>query len=271
MQADIVLTNKAPLNAQEINAAQNLKYIGVLATGTNAVDLDAARARNIITTNINDYGTPSVVQHTFALILALTTQLNSYAEATLDGRWSRSNNFCLLDFPVRELQGLNLGIIGFGVLGRAVAAVGSAFGMNTLAATLPGRQSGADDIPRLALDEFLTTADIVSIHCPLTDDTHHLISAGELKLMKSDALLINCARGSIIDEHALADALINGDIGGAALDVLSEEPPPPDHVLFDRQIPNLIVTPHCAWGARDSRQRLVNQAGEHLQAWLDSM
>ncbi|RLA47135.1 MAG: glycerate dehydrogenase [Gammaproteobacteria bacterium] len=268
--ADIVLTNKAPIREQEINAAPQLRYIGVLATGTNAVDLEAAEARGITITNITDYGTPSVAQHTFALILALTTQLKNYSDSALDGRWSKSDYFCLLDFPVRELSGLTLGIIGYGVLGRAVAAVGSAFGMEITAASLPGRSPATGEVTRLPLKQFLQQADIVSIHCPLASNTRNLISTRELELMKKDALLINCARGSIVDEQALALALKSNSIGGAGLDVLNEEPPPPDHVLLDPGIKNLIVTPHCAWGAKESRQRLVNQAAQHLQKYLVS-
>lgn len=176
-QADIVLTNKALVRAPEIDAAPHLKYIGILATGTNAVDLDAAQRRNIATTNITDYGTPSVAQHTFALILALTTQLNNYAQSSLDGRWSQSEYFCLLDFPVRELSGLTLGIIGYGVLGQAVSAIGKAFGMNIIVADLPGRSSPASDTSRVPLEQFLQQADIVSLHCPLADNTHHLIGS----------------------------------------------------------------------------------------------
>lgn len=269
-QADVVLTNKALVRAPEIAGAAKLKYIGILATGTNAVDLDAAHRRNISTTNIIDYGTPAVAQHTFALILALTTQLANYAQASLDGRWSDSENFCLLDLPVRELKGLTLGIIGYGVLGQAVATIARAFGMEIIVAEVPGRASSAGDIARIPLAQFLPLADIVSIHCPLADNTHHLISTQELTLMKTDALLINCARGSIVDENALAHALKNGDIAGAALDVLSEEPPPRNHVLLSGEIPNLIVTPHCAWGTRNARQRLVDQAGQHLVNWLGS-
>lgn len=269
-QANVVLTNKALINAGEIEAAPGLQYIGILATGTNAVDLNTARARNITITNITDYGTPSVVQHTFALLLALTTQLNNYTEASLNGAWSASKHFCLLDFPVRELAGLTLGIIGYGVLGRSVAAIGQAFGMNIIIAKLPGRASANSEVPRLPFNQFLARADIISIHCPLVDSTHHLISTRELNLMKTDALLINCARGSIVDEQALAISLKNGDIAGAALDVLSEEPPPVDHPLLNRDIPNLIITPHCAWGAKDARQRLVEQAGQHLKNWLET-
>jgi glycerate dehydrogenase len=269
--ADIVLTNKVPIGAREIEAAPMLKYIGVLATGTNIIDLKAVRARNISITNITNYGTASVVQHTFALILALTTKLSDYSVAASDGRWASSDNFCLLDFPVRELDGLTLGIIGYGVLGQAVANAGKAFGMDIVAATLPGRHSATREVRRLPLTRFLSSADIVSIHCPLADNTRDLIDDQELGLMKPSALLINCARGGVVNEQALANALKGGAISGAGLDVLGDEPPPHDHILFDADIPNLIITPHCAWGARQARQRLVNQAEQHLRTWLASL
>jgi glycerate dehydrogenase len=269
-RADIILTNKVVLTREHIEAAQNLKYIGVLATGMNVVSLDAVRAQGITVTNISNYGTPSVVQHTFALILALTTKLADYALRAVDGHWSKNSQFCLLDFPVRELNGLSLGIIGYGNLGRSVAAVGRAFGMEVIVAQVPGWQSNGDRPTRLPFDDFLAKADIVSVHCPLADNTRHLIGARELRLMKSSALFINCARGDIIDEFALATALKNGAIAGAGLDVLSQEPPPRDHVLLDPNIPNLVITPHCAWGAQESRQRLVDRAAEHLKTWLQS-
>lgn len=269
--ADIVLTNKVSLGKSEIEAASKLKYIGVLATGTNIIDMEAVQAGDISITNITNYGTASVVQHTFALILALTTQLESYTAAAKNGQWASSNNFCLLDFPVRELSGLTLGIIGYGVLGQAIARVGKAFGMEIIAATLPGRLLSTQDVTRLPLPQFLASADIVSIHCPLADNTRNLIGCKELTLMKPDALLINCARGGIVDEQALVNALISGSIGGAGLDVLNGEPPSDDHILLKSKIANLIVTPHCAWGARQSRQRLVNQAGQRLHSWLSSI
>lgn len=267
-EADIVLTNKVPVRAANIESAKHLKYIGILATGTNAVDLEAAHQRGIVTTNITNYGTPSVAQHTFALILALSTRLLDYAKASRNGRWSASPEFCLLNYPTRELAGLTLGIIGYGTLGRAVAGIGRAFGMTVIAAALPGHKSGTSAETRVPLDEFLSRADVVSVHCPLADNTRHLIGERELGLMKRDALLINCARGGIVEETALLRALKAGAIAGAALDVLSEEPPPADHVLLATDIPNLIITPHCAWGARESRQRLVDQAGRHLRHWL---
>lgn len=266
--ADLVLTNKAPVMAEQLAAATGLRYIGVLATGTNVIDMAEAKRREIVVTRIVNYGTPAIVQHVFALILALTTKLPVYAAAVNDGGWSASEDFCLLGFPVRELDGLTMGIIGYGTLGQAVAAVARAFGMRVVVAQLPGWQPQAKDVERELFADFLRMSDIVTIHCPLQDNTRRLISAPEFALMRDDALLINCARGEIVDSQALARALKEGVIGGAGLDVLDQEPPPADHVLLDCTVPNLITTPHCAWGAREARQRLVEIAAINLQNWL---
>ncbi len=266
--ADLVLTNKAPVMAEQMAAATGLRYIGVLATGTNVIDMAEAKRREIVVTRIVNYGTPAIVQHVFALILALTTKLPAYAAAVNDGGWSASEDFCLLGFPVRELDGLTMGIIGYGTLGQAVAAVARAFGMRVVVAQLPGWQPQAKDVERELFADFLRMSDIVTIHCPLQDNTRRLISAPEFALMRDDALLINCARGEIVDSQALARALKEGVIGGAGLDVLDQEPPPADHILLDGAVPNLIITPHCAWGAREARQRLVEIAAVNLQNWL---
>lgn len=266
--ADLVLTNKAPVMAEQMAAATGLRYIGVLATGTNVIDMAEAKRREIVVTRIVNYGTPAIVQHVFALILALTTKLPAYAAAVNDGGWSASEDFCLLGFPVRELDGLTMGIIGYGTLGQAVAAVARAFGMRVVVAQLPGWQPQAKDVERELFVDFLRMSDIVTIHCPLQDNTRRLISAPEFALMRDDALLINCARGEIVDSQALARALKEGVIGGAGLDVLDREPPPADHILLDGAVPNLIITPHCAWGAREARQRLVEIAAVNLQNWL---
>lgn len=266
--ADLVLTNKAPVMAEQMAAATGLRYIGVLATGTNVIDMAEAKRREIVVTRIVNYGTPAIVQHVFALILALTTKLPAYAAAVNDGGWSASEDFCLLGFPVRELDGLTMGIIGYGTLGQAVAAVARAFGMRVVVAQLPGWQPQAKDVERELFVDFLRMSDIVTIHCPLQDNTRRLISAPEFALMRDDALLINCARGEIVDSQALARALKEGVIGGAGLDVLDQEPPPADHILLDGAVPNLIITPHCAWGAREARQRLVEIAAVNLQNWL---
>ena len=269
--AGIVLTNKVVLGTDEISAAAQLKYIGVLATGTNIVDHSAAQQRHITVNNCAAYGTASVVQHTWALILSLSTHLQAYQQAAQKD-WSSSPFFSVLDYPITELAGKTLGIIGYGELGRGVATIGRAFGMNIISATIPGWQSSTDsEIPRLPLPQFLNTADVVSIHCPLSEQTHNLIDTGALALMKASALLINCARGGIVNEQALAQALKQGLIAGAGVDVLTREPPIDGNVLLEPDIPNLIVTPHCAWGSREARQRLVNQAGEKLRTFIDSV
>jgi glycerate dehydrogenase len=263
---EIVLTNKAPIGAAELVAAPGLRYIGVLATGTNVIDVAAASASNVLVSNVVGYGSASVVQHTWAFILALTTRLPDYNVAALDGRWAESPFFCLQDFPVRELAGKTLGIVGYGQLGRGVAEVGKAFGMEVKIASFLWRHG--DDPERVPFDSLIATADVISLHCPLTEETRNLIGRRELAKMKSTALLINCARGGIVDEQALVDALEDGVIGGAGFDVLSEEPPINGNPLLNQEVPNLIVTPHSAWVARESRQRLIDQVAENIQAFL---
>jgi glycerate dehydrogenase len=265
-EAEVVLTNKAPIGAEALSAAPALRYIGVLATGVNVVDTTAAQARGVVVTNVVGYGTASVVQHTWALILALTTRLPDYNVAALNGRWAESPFFCLLDFPVRELEGRVLGIVGYGQLGQKVADIGRAFGMNVQVAALPWRHS--DTAGRVGFDQLLRDADVISLHCPLTEETRHLIGRKQLAMMKHSALLVNCARGGIVDEQALVDALEDGVIGGAGVDVLAEEPPRHGNPLLNPDIPNLIVTPHSAWAAKESRQRLVVQVAENIQAFL---
>lgn len=270
-EADIVLTNKVLLGEAEISAASRLKYIGVLATGTNVVDHPAAQQRGISVNNCAAYGTASVVQHTWALILSLSTHLQDYHRAAQQD-WRSSPFFSVLDYPITELAGKTLGIIGYGELGRGVATIGRAFGMTIISAAISGWQSAAQSTtPRLPLSEFLATADVISIHCPLSEQTHHLIAADEFALMKTSSLLINCARGGIVDEQALAQALKQGLIAGAGVDVLSREPPTEGNVLLEHGIPNLIVTPHCAWGSQAARQRLVDQAAEKLCAFIASV
>ena len=269
--ADIVLTNKVVLGTAEINAAAQLKYIGVLATGTNVINHPAAQQRGVRINNCVAYGTASVVQHTWALILSLSTHLQDNKRAAQQD-WRNSPFFSVLDYPVSELAGKTLGIIGYGELGRGVATIGRAFGMKVISAAIPGWQSTAQNkIPRLALSAFLATADVVSIHCPLSEQTHNLIATDELAQMKASALLINCARGGIVNEQALAEAVKQGIIAGAGVDVLSQEPPAEGNILLQLDMPNLIVTPHCAWGSQQARQRLVNQAGDKLRAFLNSV
>lgn len=263
--AEIVVTNKVVLDGETLADARQLHLVCVAATGTNNVDLEAARHREIAVSNVRAYATPSVVQHVFSLILTLTRHLDEYRDALAAGRWQRSPHFCLLDYPIRELDGKVLGIVGYGELGRAVAEAARAFGMDVRIAARPGgedRRSG-----RVPLDTLLAEADVLSLHCPLTEHTRNLIGARELGLMKSDALLINAARGGIVDEPALARALRDGAIGGAGVDVLTEEPPRHGNPLLDEDLLNLLVTPHVAWASRESRQRLVDEVARNIEAF----
>jgi len=266
--ADIVLTNKTAIRTSEMVEAKNLKLIALFATGTDIIDLAGASAKNIMVSNAIGYGTASVVQHVWSLILALTTNLNEHSKAATDGRWRNSRFFCLLDSPVQELDGKVLGIVGAGELGLGVAKIAEAFGMKVFFASLPGRVH-SNQVSRMPFDELLKAVDILSLHCPLTEATTKLIGADELGSMKGSALLINTARGGLIDEKALKDALTYGVIAGAAVDVLSVEPPSDGNLLIDSYIPNLIVTPHVAWIARESRQRLVNQVAENVKGFLE--
>jgi len=265
--AEVVISNKVMLDETLLAGAPHLKLIAIAATGTNNVDLAAAERLGIRVCNIRRYATPSVVQHVFALLLALVRNLTAYRQAAQDGRWQRSDQFCLLDFPIRELGGLTLGIVGYGELGQAVAEVAEkAFGMRLLIAQRPG---GPAQPGRLPLQELLPQVDVLSLHCPLSEQTRNLIGERELGLMKPDALLINTARGGIVDETALAAALRAGRLGGAGIDVLATEPPGSDSPLLAGDIPNLIVTPHVAWASREARQRLTDQLAENIRAFLD--
>ncbi|MFB4393588.1 MULTISPECIES: 2-hydroxyacid dehydrogenase [unclassified Pseudomonas] len=263
--ATAVISNKVMLDAKVLAANPQLKLILVAATGTNNVDLAAARAQGITVCNCQGYGTPSVAQHTLALLLALATRLCDYQQAVKDGKWAKASQFCLLDFPIVELEGKTLGLLGHGELGGAVARLAEAFGMRVLSGQIPGRPVRAE---RLPLDELLPQVDALTLHCPLNEHTRHMIGARELALLKPGALVVNTARGGLIDEQALADALRNGHLGGAATDVLSVEPPVNGNPLLAADVPRLIVTPHSAWGAVESRQRIVGQLAENAQAFL---
>ncbi|MDD0975164.1 2-hydroxyacid dehydrogenase [Pseudomonas fontis] len=263
--ASVAISNKVHLDAATLAACPDLKLILVAATGTNNVDLQAARAQGIVVSNCQGYGTPSVAQHTLALLLALATRLPDYQQAVADGKWAQAKQFCLLDFPIVELEGKTLGLLGHGELGGAVARLAEAFGMRVLLGQLPGRPARED---RLSLDELLPQVDALTLHCPLNDATRHMIGARELALLKPGAFVINTARGGLIDEQALADTLRAGHLGGAATDVLSVEPPVNGNPLLASDIPRLIVTPHSAWGAREARQRIVSQLSENAQAFF---
>jgi len=261
---DVVISNKVIVNAEAMEQCKNLKLILISATGTNNIDLDFARSKGIVVCNCQGYGTSAVAQHTLTLMLALATSLLKYEHAVKQGEWNKSPIFCLLDFPIVELSGKTLGIIGYGELGQAVAKLAEAFGMKILVASLPNRPTHKDRIP---FAELLAQVDFLSLHCPLTDETRDLIDSQAFDKMKNSAFLINCARGGIVNEQALADALRQGKIAGAATDVLSVEPPTQGNVLLAQDIPNLIITPHSAWGSVDARQRIVNQMLENVEAF----
>lgn len=262
--ATIVVTNKIVLDEPLLRGARDLKLICVTATGVNNIDVEAARRHGIAVCNVTGYATASVVQHTFALILALVTRLPEHQRDVAQGRWQQSPHFCLLDHPIWELAGKTLGIVGYGTLGRAVADVARAFGMKVLVAARAGTDGAADRVP---LHELLAHVDVLSLHAPLTSETRNLIGARELALMKPHALLINTARGGIVDEAALAQALRAERLGGAGVDVLTAEPPGDDNPLLAPDIPHLIVTPHVAWASREARQRLIDEVAANIRAY----
>ena len=264
-QAEVVISNKVMLNAAAIQQAPRLRLICIAATGVNNVDLAAAEAAGITVCNCRGYGTPAVVQHVFALLLALYTRLLDYHQAVRAGRWQQASQFCLLDYPIRELADKTLGIVGYGELGRGVARVADAFGMRILLAQRPGTVEPEEG--RIPLPVLLPQVDVLSLHCPLTPETRGLIGAWELALMRRDAILLNTARGGLVDEAVLADALRKGALGGAGIDVLSLEPPTAGNPLLAPDIPNLIVTPHSAWGSRESRQRMLGQLAENVREY----
>ncbi len=274
--AEIVIVNKVPLTRSVLEQAKRLKLICLVATGTDNVCLDTAAKQAIAVCNIRNYCTPSVVQHVFALILALTHHVREYQDLLSGGAWRNSPQFCLLDFPIRELEGKTLGIVGLGALGKGVAAVAKAFGMEVIAARPAGRdrrevscaQDRNGDVRRVAFRQLLQLSDIVSLHCPLNEQTSNLIDREALMLMREDALLINTARGGLVEPVALLDALTNGTIGGAGIDVLAQEPPVDGNVLIEASLPNLIVTPHIAWAAREARQRALDEVAANIHAFL---
>jgi glycerate dehydrogenase len=265
--AEIVLTNKAPLSRETLDELPKLKYIGVLATGYNIIDMKAARGRDIVVTNVPTYGTRSVAQMTMALLLELTQHAGHHSQRVRDGGWNKSEDWCFWDHPLIELAGLKLGLVGFGRIGRAVADLAKAFGMNVQVAT----RTKPDDLPEgihfVELDDLFRTSDVVSLHCPLTPETDQLVNSDRIALMKPTALLINTSRGLLIDECALAEALNEGRIAGAALDVLAAEPPRSYNLLLGAK--NCIITPHIAWATRSARSRLMKAAVENVRAFID--
>jgi glycerate dehydrogenase len=262
----VALVNKLRITREVIDAVPSLRLIALAATGTNNIDLDAARERQVAVCNLRDYCTASVVQHVLGVLLALTHRLREYDALVRSGAWQRGEQFCLLDFPIRELAGRKLGIVGYGTLGRGVARVAQqALGMDVLVANRPG----GDKAPgRVDLDELLPQVDVLSLHCPLTPATQGLIGAPQLARMKPDAVLVNTARGALVDPAALADALRAGRLGGAAIDVLAQEPPVDGSPLLAAGIPNLLVTPHIAWAAREARQRCIDEMAANVEDFL---
>ncbi|WP_407312485.1 2-hydroxyacid dehydrogenase [Pseudomonas sp. nanlin1] len=261
----VAISNKVQLGADTFKACPDLKLVLVSATGTNNIDLAAAREYGVVVSNCQGYGTPSVAQHTLMLLLALATRLPDYQQAVAQGQWQRAAQFCLLDFPIVELAGKTLGVLGHGELGSAVARLAEAFGMRVLLGQLPGRPARTD---RLPLAQLLPQVDALTLHCPLNEHTRQMIGAAQLALLKPTALVINTARGGLIDEQALADALRSGHLGGAATDVLSQEPPVDGNPLLAADVPRLIITPHNAWGSREARQRIIGQLAENAQQFF---
>ena len=262
--AEVVIVNKVKLSRNIIEAAPHLKLICLVATGTDNVDCLAAREHNITVCNCQAYGIDSVVQHVFAMILALHTNLIPYTQAVNKGKWQQASQFCLLNYPIVELKGRTLGIMGYGTLGKGVARIAEAFGMNILL----GQRPGTSQEGRIPLPELLPQVDVLTLHCPLTDQTRNLIGKDALQLMKPTSFLINAARGGIVEETALAEALLAGTIAGAATDVLTKEPPDSTNPLLATDIPNLIITPHCAWGSYQARGRIVSQTVENINAFF---
>ena len=263
-EADMVLTNKVVVSREVMDQLPHLKYIGVLATGYNVVDIEAAHQRGITVTNVPAYSTESVAQMVFAHLLTVTNRTEHYAKENRQGRWSRNADFCYWDFSHMELAGKTFGIVGLGNIGRRVAEVSLAFGMKVKAVssktTLPA------GIEKVSLEALLATADVLSLHCPLTDSTRHLINADTLAKMKSSAILINTGRGPLIDDQAVADALAEGRLAAFCADVLTQEPPQADNPLLKQ--PNAFITPHIAWASKEARVRLIQVATNNVRAFL---
>jgi len=266
-EAEFVFINKVKMTGDILRASPKLRYIGLTATGTDNVDIELAKKNGVAVCNIRAYCTASVTEHVFGCLLNITHSLNEYRETVRAGEWQKSPDFCLMTHPIRELSAMTLGVVGYGSLGKGVADIGRAFGMQVLISARPGSSEVPDG--RVAFDELLQQADVISLHCPLNDATAGLFGAAEFKTMKSDAILINTARGGLIDSAALVAALQNGDIGAAAVDVLPIEPPLDGDPLIDYDGPNLMVSPHIAWASNEARQAAVDQLCACAAAFLD--
>lgn len=266
-EAEIILTNKTPLREETLQQLPNLKYVGVLATGFDVVDIRAARSRNITVTNIPTYGTESVAQLVFAFLLEFCHHVSLHNQSVREGEWSSNDDWCYWKTPLMELSGKTMGIIGFGRIGRNTASIAEAFGMKVVAHDLIAQQHAKDDGTNwMSLEELLRQSDVISLHCPLTSENEGFINKEKLNIMKKTSILINTSRGQLINNDDLADALNNGVIGGAGLDVLSEEPPALNHPLLTAK--NCIITPHMAWGTKEARSRLLDTAVENVKAFL---
>ena len=265
--AEIIFTNKVPISNETIAQLDTLQYIGVQATGYNIIDTEAAKQKNIIVSNVPGYSTDSVAQLCFALLLELTHHVQRHSDAVSDGKWARSADFCFWDYPLIELAGKSMGIIGFGTIGQKVADIATAFGMNIIAQSRTKTdQSARKNFKWGELDELLKEADVISIHCPLTSETKGMINEKSLSIMKKSSFLINTSRGPIINDEDLANALNKGIIAGAGIDVLSTEPPKADNPLFTAK--NCLITPHIAWATKEARSRLMNTTISNLRAFL---
>ena len=264
----IVVANKVVFDHELLEQLPDLKVILLTATGMDNVDRDYCNANGIEFYNVTDYCTPSLAQHVFTLILSLATSINAYQKVTRNGEWSESPHFCSLQYPIQELAGKTIGLIGYGALAKGVEKLAKAFDMNILIAARVGSSKAPEG--RVLIEELLPQVDVLSVHCPLTPETSKMINYAFLAKMKSSAYLINTARGAVLDNADLAKALREGVIAGAGIDVLEVEPPPADHPLLDPQIPNLILTPHVAWAAVEARQRVVDKVAANLQHWLSA-
>ena len=266
--AEIILTNKVIISREVMAQLPQLKYIGVLATGYNVVDIEAAHERGIIVTNVPAYSTESVAQMVFAHLLNVTNRTDHYATENRSGRWTKNEDFCYWDYPHMELAGKTFGIIGLGHIGRRVAEIALAFGMKVKALTSKSADALPAGIEKADLEELLANSDVVSLHCPLTDDTHHLINKETLQLMRPSAILINTGRGPLVDDLAVASALAEGQLAAFCADVLTEEPPQADNPLLSQ--PNAFITPHIAWATKEARSRLLQVAISNVEAFLNA-
>lgn len=265
--AEVLITNKTLITAENMEALPDLKYIGVLATGYNVVDIEAAKARGIVVTNIPAYSTSSVAQMVFAHILNITQRVGHYAEENSKGRWTNNADFCYWDTDLVELDGKKMGIVGFGNIGQATARIAQAFGMEVLLYTSKEQSALPQGMRKVALDELFAESDVISLHCPLTPDTKEMVNAERLKLMKPGAILVNTGRGPLVNEQDLADALNEGRIAAAGLDVLSVEPANADNPLLGAK--NCFITPHIAWATKEARTRLMQIAVQNLKSYQE--